>query len=132
MAGAVSAVCLSAVGAWLGTEQLAAMALLASALGTLAWLLPARQVIGFSWAELAAVLRRSVVVALGATLCPALVRMVYGLATDDTLVALAWSSAGSALGFLVAVWLTGHPLRDELQRLRGKRPAPGVPAQEGP
>lgn len=129
---AVSTVCLSAVGAWLGTEPLAAMALLASAISTLAWLMPARRVIGFSWAELAAVLRRSALVALGATLGPALVRMVYGPATDEAFAALAWGSAGSALGFLAAVWLTGHPLRDELQRLRRRRPAPGVPAQEGP
>jgi hypothetical protein len=34
---------------------------------------------------------------------------------------------GSLAGFLAAVWLTRHPLRDELLRLL-RRPAPQVPA----
>lgn len=126
MASAVAAVVLSAAGAWLGAEPLAMAALLASALSALAWIRPTREVIGFTWGELAATLRRSALVALGAGVGPALVSALLDQ-EHQTVLALACAGVGSLAGFLATVWLTRHPLRDELLRLL-RRPAPQVPA----
>lgn len=131
MTSAVSVVALSAVGAWLGMHELAMASLAASLLGTLAWLRAARHVIQFSHGELLAVLRRSALVALGATLAPALVFVTFDSIEERAVAALALGGAGSALGFLAMVWLSAHPLRDELRRLLGKRANPAMPAQSG-
>ena len=132
MASAAVAVALSALGAWYGMAELAMAALAASVLGALVWLRVAREVIQFSVGELLAVLRGSAWVALGTALAPALVALTFDSVEDRPVAALALGAAGSLLGFVAVVWLTAHPLREELQRLLGKRADPAVPAQEGP
>jgi hypothetical protein len=132
--GLVSAVLtavLALVGASIGLEAVAMGALAASALSSLFWLRCSRRVIGFSWADIAPAVWRSAVVALGASVGPALVYWIYGAAEGQVIAALAWGSAGWVTGFIATAWWMDHPLYDELRRLgRRLRPAAALPARE--
>ncbi|NML15632.1 oligosaccharide flippase family protein [Azohydromonas caseinilytica] len=119
MLSAAAAMLLALAGAYLGLQAVAVTALLSAALGTAWWLRSARQVVGFAWKELAAVLRRSAAVALAASIGPLLAVLVYGWAPEHTWTVLLLGGAGAAAGFLAGIAQFGHPLFDELRRLFG-------------
>ena len=119
MLSAVAAVLLALAGAYFGLEAVAMAVLLSSVLGTAWWLRSAREVIGFSWGELWAVLRRSAAVAAATALAPLGAVLVYGWNPEHTWTVLLLGGAGAAVGFVAGIAQFGHPLFEELRRLLG-------------
>ncbi len=71
--------------------------------------------IGVSWADIAAAVWRSIVVAICSSAVPALVIVLQGgFSFSISHSALALALAGAAAGWLVGLLLSGHPLREEL------------------
>lgn len=115
---ALVAIPLYLAGALHSTAALGVAAMAASAIATAYWLRTTRAVLGFTWSELAAACRRSLLVALAACVGPALVFAVYGAAAaGHTGTALLLGGGGAALGLLGGLALTNHPLFAELRRL---------------
>ncbi len=91
-----------------------------------------RRRIGLSWTELARSVRASAVVALCAAAVPAtMVALRGGFEVPMPLPLAMLAGVGAALGWLAGLYLTGHPLLEELRgglrmvgrRLRRRRPA---------
>jgi O-antigen/teichoic acid export membrane protein len=73
--------------------------------------------IGVTWAEIAAAVGRSAVVALCSAAAPALVIVMQGgFSFGITHPALAFAIGGAAAGWLAGLVLSGHPLLEELRK----------------
>ena len=81
-----------------------------------------RRYVPFGWAELAALILRSVAVTLAASVCPGLLVLAFGAALDPWQTALA--IIGSAAGWVAGLYLTGHPIASELSRAAAALPWP--------
>jgi hypothetical protein len=76
--------------------------------------------IGFEWNTLRASLLKSGLVALCAALAPAAAWVAFGARPEEIIAPIAVGTLGGAAGFLAAVFLFRHPIREELLLLWGK------------
>jgi O-antigen/teichoic acid export membrane protein len=111
---------LIAVGAYFGSHQLAAATILTSLLRMSYWLNAARQAVQFEWQALRKVLLQSATVGVGAGIGPALVALEFGFQSEMIWGTVLLGGVGAALGFLLAVYLSRHPLSEELMALRAR------------
>jgi hypothetical protein len=97
-----------------GLEAVAASLFVAAPMQMLIALSFIRRAIDLTWAELAHAVRTSAVLAMGTAVIPGIV-----VALSPTGFALDWLHAlaaaiGGASGWLISLWLTHHPLKDEI------------------
>ena len=75
-----------------------------------------RRHVHFAWSELGRAVRKSAAVALLSIVGPLFVSIVYGWHADMSFAAALIATCLAACGWLGGIWLTGHPLFEELQR----------------
>jgi O-antigen/teichoic acid export membrane protein len=98
-----------------GLEMVAATQFISAPLQVVIAISFVRRQIGVSYAEIAAAVGRSIVVALCSSAAPALVVVLHGgFSFGISHLALAFALAGAAAGWLAGLFLSGHPLLDEL------------------
>jgi len=119
-ASTVVILALAVPGAWFGLVYMGWANVLASAFAAVLFMRITQEEIGFQWTDLRASLLRSALVALGAALAPAAVFVAFGARPEEIVVPLAMGTVGSVAGFLGAVFLCRHPIREELMLLWGK------------
>jgi O-antigen/teichoic acid export membrane protein len=83
-------------------------------------LLFVRRQIHFTWLELALATRKSVAITFLSAVGPVAVVIASGGHGDMSIKAAAIAAILAGFGWIGGVWLTGHPLWDELQRARLK------------
>jgi O-antigen/teichoic acid export membrane protein len=119
-AGTALILILAAPGAWLGLLYAGWANVVASAFiaGLFMWM--TQNEIGFEWNTLRASLLKSGLVALCAALAPAAAWVAFGARPEEIIAPIAVGTLGGAAGFLAAVFLFRHPIREELLLLWGK------------
>src|SRR5262249_40855757 len=70
--------------------------------------------IGLQWCELLAAIRKSAVVAASSAVGPLVVVLIAGSSSSISIVGAMLALLYSAIGWLSALWLTGHPLLFEI------------------
>lgn len=105
------------IGATNGLFALGIALIVASAVSMTTWLRFTRKQTGFTWAQLRGTLARSAVVALASAVCPALVFAWFGPHPMEIVAPLVLSIPGSICMFLGAIFLSHHPLKDEVTRI---------------
>lgn len=110
-------VALTALGAMFGLLEVGWAAIAGAAFDAALFMGLTQRVVRFRWTDLVAVLGRSASVAACAGVVPGAVWLALGDATDAVLAAAALGVAGAAAGFVGALFVVRHPLREELQRL---------------
>jgi len=80
--------------------------------------------IGFQWTLLGAALLKSGLVALCAALAPAAALVAFGARPAEIVAPIAVGILGAAVGFVAAVFVFRHPIRDEMRLLWGRVHAP--------
>jgi len=111
---------LAAPGAWLGLLYTGWANVLASAFTAVLFMRITQNEIGFQWTTLRASLLKSGWVALCAALGPAAAWLAFGARPEEILAPIAVGTLGGAVGFLCAVFVFRHPIRDEVILLWGK------------
>lgn len=111
---------LAAPGAWFGLLYVGWANVLASAFSAVVFMWLTHRKVGFQWAALRAALRKSGLVALCAALAPAAALVIFGPSPQEIAAPIAMGTLGGAVGFLAAVFVFRHPLREELMLLWGK------------
>jgi O-antigen/teichoic acid export membrane protein len=109
----------TSIGACFGLEQAALGFAGAQLLALFSWLHGARQVIAFSWGELATLLVRSALCAVLAALGPLLVVLIWGSAPAHPALPLLWAAVAGGLLLLLGLRLAAHPLWSECERMAG-------------
>jgi len=105
-----------------GLEAVAASMFLAAPLQVYVALVFIRRQVPFTWRELAAALRKSAVVALGAAAVPGAYVALAGWRFDLSVAEGVIAGTGAVLGWLVALVITKHPVMTELSGIaRGIR-----------
>lgn len=105
-----------------GLRVLGVCLVVASALRSWYWLSVSREDVGYSWRDLGRELRLSAVVGLAAAIGPAGAFFYFGAEPANVWLPVAVGVPFSVAGFVGAIWLTRHPLLDELQAV-GKKVA---------
>jgi O-antigen/teichoic acid export membrane protein len=113
-------VLLIAAGAWTSLLWAAAGFAAGQCASVVIWIVGMRRVVPFRWRALVAVLSKSGVVAAMALLAPLLTIGWYGWEPVSRFAPLLSATLGTGLLFVLALWLTGHPLWSEVRRLFGK------------
>lgn len=108
---------LVATGAWFGLLHTAVAGVAASAFDAALFMHVTQRCIGFAWPDLWAALRKSALVACGATVAPAIAWALFGGRPPDAIPCLALGGLGAAAGFVAVAFLSGHPIRNELTQL---------------
>ncbi|WP_374479927.1 lipopolysaccharide biosynthesis protein [Zoogloea sp.] len=110
----VTTIVLAVGGAALGVTLLAWSMTLTAAVSAAVWIHMLKAVVGFSWSQLFDALWRSALIALASAIGPLIVVAEFGLAPENSLLAVGLGGTGASIGFIGAAILTGHPLREEL------------------
>lgn len=122
--GVAVTVVLAVASAGFGVTWLAWAMTLTAAIGATVWMCMIKVTVAFSWSQLFQALWRSALVALASALGPLAVVAALGATPENSLSALILGGTGAAIGFVVSIILTGHPLRSELvtawDRLRAR------------
>ena len=116
-ASTVVTVALAAAGARFGLLHAGWACTVASAFDAVLFMWLTQRCIGFGWAGLRAALLGSGMVACCAALAPATAWVTFGSGPDDILPCMAVGMVGGAAGFVGAVFMFGHPIREELRLL---------------
>jgi O-antigen/teichoic acid export membrane protein len=103
-----------ALGATQGLMELGAAMIVAAAVTAALWLRATTRHVAIPWLELLPALGRSAAVALTAAIGPAVALVLYGPYPEVLLWPLSIGVLGGMAGFVSAVMLFKHPLRDEL------------------
>ena len=111
---------LAVPGAWFGLLYMGWANVLASAFSAVLFMRLTQDKTGFRWTNLRASLLKSGMVALCAALAPATALVAFGARPEEIVAPMAVGTVGSAAGFLAAVFVFRHPIRDELMLLWGK------------
>ncbi len=114
VASALVHVALAAAAARFGLLHMGGACVVASAFGAVLFMRLTQRCVGFAWSDLRAALLKSAMVACCAALAPAMAWIAFGNGPDDILPCLAVGVTGAAAGFVGAVFLLGHPIREEL------------------
>jgi O-antigen/teichoic acid export membrane protein len=113
-------VVLAAAGAWFGLLQVGWASVVASAFDAALFMWLTQEIIGFQWTDLRAALFKSALVACCAAVAPGCTWVAFGDGPDGILPLLAVGVVGGAIGFVGAVFVFRHPIREELRLLWGK------------
>lgn len=117
---AVQSVCFLAAGATVGLMAVGAAAVAAASVSAIVLLRATCRNIGVAAGMLGTALRQSAVVAVFSAIGPALALWLYGPYPEQFVAPLILGGLGGAVGFVVGVLATGHPLRVELTALWAK------------
>ena len=112
-----STVVAAGIGACLDLAALGACLVVAALISGAAWLRITQQVVGFQWRAISRMGARSALVALTTAVAPAIALLWFGSVPVHVVPPLALGVAGGGAGFLFAVMVLRHPLRDEVRRL---------------
>lgn len=113
MAGAT--VVAAGIGAALGLAAIGPAMLVASGVGTIAWLRNTQRLAGFRWSALARCGLHSAFVALATGAGPLVAVQVFGWTPASSMLPLLVGCSTGVIGFVCAVMLTGHPLASEFK-----------------
>jgi O-antigen/teichoic acid export membrane protein len=105
------------LGAGLGLLYVGCANVIGAAFDAALFLWVTQRAVGFRWTSLRAALLRSGFVAFGAALGPGAALLVFGTRPEQLVAPLALGLIGAAVGFVAAVLLVRHPIRQELMRL---------------
>jgi hypothetical protein len=111
---------LAAPGAWFGLLYAGWASVMASAFTAVLFMWMTQNEIGFQWNTLRAALLKSGLVALCAAIAPAAAWMLFGARPEEIVEPIAAGILGGTVGFIAAVFLFRHPIREELMLLWGK------------
>jgi O-antigen/teichoic acid export membrane protein len=113
-------IALAAAGAWFGLLYVGWASVAGSAFDAILFLWLTQKNVRFRWTDLRAALIKSGLVAGCAALAPAIAWVVFGSAPHDIFPPMAVGIGGGAVGFVGAVFVFRHPIREELRLLWGK------------
>jgi O-antigen/teichoic acid export membrane protein len=109
-----------AAGAYFGALELAVGLIATSLLRMIYWLRAAQAAAQFEWKQLRRVLFHSAIVGLGAGVGPLLAFLEFGARPANIWPEILLGSLGALLGFVATIYLSRHPLMDELQSVKAK------------
>jgi O-antigen/teichoic acid export membrane protein len=109
-----------AAGAYFGTVELAGALIVTSLVKTTYWLTVAQRAVAFEWKKFMRLLSQSALVGVGAGIAPLLAFLQFGARPANIWPEVLLGGVGTFVGFVVTVFLTRHPLTEELLRIKDK------------